>query len=176
MTFSKINNLYLGGADIINNDTYSYGSYRQHNLSSGDSLIPSYSTLVDKKGLDKFYSYSLNLNNGKSGSTSSKVLSFDVATNSDKGSGSSEEYIGKTQINLSKRLALTDTFFTRWLSQSIHNSNINLVDDIKGHTNPFKGFFKFKNSGKRFMKEADSPNNTGVLDELSTSDRVSYYS
>jgi hypothetical protein len=33
---------------------------RQHNHSSLDSFLPSFSTLVDKKGLEKFCEYSLN--------------------------------------------------------------------------------------------------------------------
>jgi hypothetical protein len=57
--FTKINNLY-NNTNSLNNNSYFYGTLRQHNHSSLDSFLPSFSTLVDKKGLDKFCEYSLN--------------------------------------------------------------------------------------------------------------------
>lgn len=57
--FTKINNLY-NNSNSLNNDSYFYGTKRQHNHASLDSFLPSFSSLVDMKGLDKFCSYSLN--------------------------------------------------------------------------------------------------------------------
>jgi len=57
--FSKINNLY-NDVNTINNSSYSYGTNRQHNHASLNSFLPSFTTMVDKKGLDKFCEYSLN--------------------------------------------------------------------------------------------------------------------
>ena len=55
--FRKINNLYIDNG-TLNNNNYYYGTLRQHNLASSSSTLPSYTTLVDKKSFDKFFSYS----------------------------------------------------------------------------------------------------------------------
>jgi hypothetical protein len=105
----------LGGADIINNDTYSYGSYRQHNLSSGDALIPSYSTLVDKKGLSNYYSYSLGVSDNDLGlgSANSKVLSVDVVPNSNKNTNYPLLNTIGTQLKLTNLVGSDDIFFKK---------------------------------------------------------------
>merc|ERR1711976_66393 len=59
LMFSKINNLYLSN-NTINQDSYQYGSTRQHNYSSLNSFLPSFSTLVDNNSFKKFFEYSLN--------------------------------------------------------------------------------------------------------------------
>jgi hypothetical protein len=69
--FTKINNLY-NNTNTLDNKTYSYGTIRQHNHASVDSFLPSFLTMVDKKGLDKFCEYSLNITKNK---ISEKVLS-----------------------------------------------------------------------------------------------------
>lgn len=53
---------------------------------------------------------------------------------------------------------------------------MNLVDDIKGYTNPFKTFFKFKNTKKLFLKNSDNTGRLDILDELSHSSKLNYYS
>jgi hypothetical protein len=58
--FNKINNIYANPANL-NHDNYFYGNPRQHNLTSLDSFLPSFSTLVNKNGLKKFINYSLNI-------------------------------------------------------------------------------------------------------------------
>jgi hypothetical protein len=69
--FAKINNLY-NNTSLIDNKSYSYGSLRQHNHASLNSFLPSFVTLVDKTGLDKFCEYSLNVSENQ---ISGRVLS-----------------------------------------------------------------------------------------------------
>merc|ERR1711976_580255 len=69
--FNKINNLYNNTSTLDNND-YSYGTVRQHNHASLDSFLPSFSTMVDNKGLNKFCEYSLNITKNE---VSEKLLS-----------------------------------------------------------------------------------------------------
>jgi hypothetical protein len=54
----KLNNLYLT-EHSLNSNSVNYGITRQHNFSSMDSVLPSFTTLVDKKGFQKFYDYTL---------------------------------------------------------------------------------------------------------------------
>jgi hypothetical protein len=64
--YRKIYNLYLN-PNNLNNDSSSYGTLRQINFSSANSTLPMFTTLVDKKGFNKFFEYSLNYEsqNGK---------------------------------------------------------------------------------------------------------------
>jgi len=57
--FTKVNNLYLSPTNI-NIDTYQYGSYRQHTLTSLNSILPYFSSLVDTKSYKTFFDYTLN--------------------------------------------------------------------------------------------------------------------
>lgn len=175
-TFSKINNLYLGGSDVINNDTYSYGSYRQHNLSSGDSLTPTYSTLVDKNGLGKFYSYSLGMDKRSLGISNSLILSADAVPNANRSLNYSLFSTLNTQVQLNNLIGSGNIFFSKWLAYYSNAYNMNLADDVKGYANPFKTFFKFKNTKKLFLKNSDNVGRLGILDELSHNNKLSYYS
>lgn len=60
-TFKKLNNLYLD-ASFSNADSYSYGTTRQHNYSSLNTLLPSFSSLIDNSSLRKFLSNNTDLN------------------------------------------------------------------------------------------------------------------
>jgi hypothetical protein len=80
--FKKINNLY-NNTKLINNKSYSYGTVRQHNHASLDSFLPSFLTLVDKKGLNKFCEYSLNVTENQiTGKLLSKILHVAPSYNS----------------------------------------------------------------------------------------------
>jgi hypothetical protein len=91
LKYQKINNLYLNN-NTINNNSFNYGIYRQHNFTSLNSTLPSYSTLVDKNSLNKFFDYSLSLKN--SGSTIKEVTTpYNVSYNLNKESiNSSSNY------------------------------------------------------------------------------------
>lgn len=114
-TFSKINNLYLCGPELANNGSSAYGSYRQHTLSSVDSLLPSYSTLVDNSGANKFYSYSLGVSdtNVDKRSVISNTLYPSVATNSNT---YAQHFTGASlgaQVGIGNLLGNNSSFFTK---------------------------------------------------------------
>jgi hypothetical protein len=99
----------LGGSEVSNNDVYSYGSYRQHNFSSTDSLLPSYSTFVDGRSLDKFYSYNLNAKTSKINAIPNLKTSYN----------SNEEPIDlfkttqQSQYNINNALGANNIFFNK---------------------------------------------------------------
>jgi hypothetical protein len=79
--FKKIHNLYLS-TNYVDNNTSSYGTQRQHNFSSLDSTLPSFSTLVDKRSLNKFFDYTAGVGIDKyERKTLSKVLPFKTIYN-----------------------------------------------------------------------------------------------
>lgn len=59
--FKKLSNLYLD-ANTHDNTATTFGTTRQHNLSSLNTLLPSFSTLVDTNSFNKFSKYYLHLN------------------------------------------------------------------------------------------------------------------
>lgn len=180
-TFSKISNLYLCGPEIINDASSNYGSYRQHTLSSADSLLPSYSTLVDKGGIGKFYSYTLGIQGTQSPQPkiAGELLSPGLAYNSNTYRPSSMGNGLQTQVGLGNLLGSNNPFFTKWLLYYSNNYSMNLSDDAKSYGNPFKTLFKSKNAKKVFVKDhisADKLTNKHVLDELVGSSRANFYS
>jgi hypothetical protein len=116
--FSKINNLY-NNPSPSNNNSYSYGTARQHNHTSLSSFLPSFTTLVDKKGLDKFCEYSLNKNKEQSYEKSLKKF-FNQVSN--------------TNLNFEKKNALN---LTNVMNTQSFLNNLNLN---KGYLDFF--FFK----------------------------------
>merc|ERR1712159_61530 len=54
----KLSNIYLT-PQSLNSNSVNYGITRQHNFSAMDSVLPSFTTLVDKKSFEKFCMYTL---------------------------------------------------------------------------------------------------------------------
>jgi hypothetical protein len=59
-SLNKLNTLFLNDLDL--NQSYTYGMDRQHNYTSLSSTLPMFSTLMDNKSTEKFFSYNLNHN------------------------------------------------------------------------------------------------------------------
>merc|ERR1712014_145622 len=59
-SLNKLNTLFLNDLDL--NQSYTYGMDRQHNYTSLSSTLPMFSTLMDSKSTEKFFSYNLNHN------------------------------------------------------------------------------------------------------------------
>jgi hypothetical protein len=57
-SLNKLNNFFLNDLDL--NQSYTYGLDRQHSYTSLSSTLPMFSTLMDSKGVDKFFTYNLN--------------------------------------------------------------------------------------------------------------------
>ena len=55
----KINNIYTL-ENYVNQDTYQYGSTRQHNFSSLNSFLPDFTSLVNNSSFKTFIDYSIN--------------------------------------------------------------------------------------------------------------------
>jgi heme/copper-type cytochrome/quinol oxidase subunit 2 len=64
LLLEKINNIYTS-ENYLNQDTYQYGSARQHNFSSLNSFLPYFTSLVDNKSFKTFVDYSLNTQGSK---------------------------------------------------------------------------------------------------------------
>ena len=58
--YNRINSLYLNTSKF--NDSYSYGTFRQHNYTSLNSNLPMFESLLDNKGVNKFVNFTLNSN------------------------------------------------------------------------------------------------------------------
>ena len=63
--FRRVNNLYISTSNT-NNNSHFYGINRQYNLASKDSTLSDNSTLLDKKGLLKFFTDTLDVTAKKS--------------------------------------------------------------------------------------------------------------
>jgi hypothetical protein len=99
--FRKINNLYINNSALDNN-SYFYGTARQHNLTSSSSTLPSYSTLMDKKSFNKFFDYSGGTNQLSRGQYSSVIQNKEPVYNS------AEQY-NKSGINLFQPFNINST-------------------------------------------------------------------
>jgi hypothetical protein len=119
--FTRVNNLY-NNQTLLNNNAYFYGTQRQHNHSALGSFLPSFSTLLDNKGLDKFYAYTLNISKEKLSSTTKNVINLHSLHNNN-----TED---KASINLNELLT----------NQSILSSALDKSNTKNLHLNSF--FFK----------------------------------
>jgi hypothetical protein len=174
-TFKKIHNLYLN-TDYLNNNSYAYGTKRQHNFSSIDSTLPSFSTLVDKAGFNKFFNYSLNTFDQKNNLTNS-ILPFTTVPNSN----NEPKYTldGSFLLNLKNIIDLPlngtggdNIFLSKWISQFYNNYNLNNTTDGKNDNNPYITFSKINPVKKNNVK---SPLINPVSDEIVNSNLDSFY-
>jgi hypothetical protein len=123
--FRKINNLYTTSS-TINNNSYFYGSSRQHNFSSGASILPMSTTLVDNTSFKNFFQYSLGDQHASkflNEKSSVQSLTLDSTLNSLK-SSSNKEYTMYKPLML-----LLDN--NRLLSLNTLTDKQNLVNSLK---------------------------------------------
>ena len=168
--FTKINNLY-NDLFTVNNSSYSYGSDRQHNHASLDSFLPSFTTMVDSKGLSKFCDYSLNTKRNYFFEKSlTKLLSFTNLYNSNferkSGvDGSNALVVQGLLLESSKNNNYLDSFFLKWIECFYNNYNYNNVSDAKIKVNPLKMVVKTDNLTKKLLKPlSTSKNMTADID------------
>jgi hypothetical protein len=57
-SLNKLNSFFINDLDL--NQSYTYGLDRQHAYTSLSSTLPMFSTLMDSKGINKFFDYNLN--------------------------------------------------------------------------------------------------------------------
>jgi hypothetical protein len=167
LIFSKINNLYLSN-NTINQDTYQYGSTRQHNYSSLNSFLPSFSTLVDTKSFKKFFDYSLN----------TQVFKKDIPYTSNFFNGHNEQMSNPIKSSVNILVNFVDSiyssyFFKKFLLNSTTIINANATTDGKNDTNPFFSFYD-KTSRKKVIN-FKKPNHFSAYNDLTVNVNNNFY-
>jgi hypothetical protein len=177
LILSKIHNLYFS-QNVINQETYQYGSARQHNASSLGSFLPSFATLVDENSFKKFFNYSLN--------TPQKELFKPSETN----------FFNNQKEH---RTTLDTVFLNNVLTHIDHNNTVNGFTDA--HNNYFLrkflvGFNATKNStittdgknrsnffltlnsasNEKKVKVLNKPMYTSMYDDLTSNIKHNFYS
>merc|ERR1711976_262222 len=131
--FSKIHRLSKISSNNINQDSYQYGSTRQHNYSSLNSFLPSFSTLVDNNSFKKFFEYSLNTS-----SSDNKVIMnnnfFNKNTDTLNTQNNNMENVILNYSNSDSKYA--NYFFTKFLLNFNVSTTFNTTLDGKNHHNP----------------------------------------
>jgi heme/copper-type cytochrome/quinol oxidase subunit 2 len=173
--FSKINNLY-NNASALGSNSYFYGTRRQHNHAALDSFLPTFSTLVDKKGVDRFCSYSLNYTESRSQDKPiSKLLNLVMFHNHNFESKSTmdgshalslQSFLATAASGISSNEMQVDSFFFRWLSSFHNNYNYDSVSDAKPTNNPYRTILKTRNLNKKFQKPFSR--SKAIIDDLPT--------
>jgi hypothetical protein len=166
--FEKINNLYLN-VNHLNNDSYNYGIHRQHNFASLNSTLPSYSTLVDKNSLNKFFQYSLSVNTENSKKLSETMISSQASHNSLKEHNNEINKYSNTIINKVD----SNLFLNKWLNKYNVTNNLSNTTDSKKNDNPLLSFNSSNMNKKNVMKPT---NNNNFNNELVTNLRNTYFS
>ena len=174
LVFSKINNLYLSN-NTLNQDTYQYGSARQHNYSSLNSFLPAFSTLVDNNSFKKFFEYSLNTTSTNS-SVSLNNNFFDNQKEFYKNANTNLDDVISTHIDNSQGVVFngySNHFFKKFLADFRNVSNYNSTTDGKNSTNPLLSYYS---SSKKKVLSLKKPGQSSVYDDLTADTRNNFYS
>jgi hypothetical protein len=151
-TFRKVNNLYLT-QNSIDNNSYFYGTLRQHNTSSNNSLMPSSTSLVDKKSLFKFFSYL----------SETKPITKPITNTSN----INKLISNTTNINSPKPI---DNVFSESINNFENFNSVNILTEKQSSLNPLKVL----NSSKKRTTIVGA--NDLYLDELLLTNINNYYS
>jgi hypothetical protein len=170
LIFSKINNLYLS-SNTVNQDSYQYGSPRQHNYSSLNSFLPSFSTLVDTNSFKTFFNYSLNTQKKKT----------TIASNTNFFNKHEDMLFSANKSSVNNLVSLTaslDTdystyFFKKFLIDFNTISNANVTNDGKNNVNPLFSYFD-KGSRKKVIS-FKKPTHFSIYDDLTSTVRHNFY-
>merc|ERR1712028_264819 len=119
LVFSKINNLYLSN-NSINQDSYQYGSARQHNHSSLNSFLPAFSTLVDNNSFKNF---------------------FDNKKENYNDSANNLESVVMNHVSMSESNNYSNYFFKKFLLNFKSISSYNATTDGKNNANPLLAYY-----------------------------------
>ena len=172
--FKKIHNLYLS-TNYVDNNSSSYGTQRQHNFSSLDSTLPSFSTLVDKRSLNKFFDYTAGVGIDKyERKALSKVIPFKTIHNANEESvvNASSKALGILNT-MGSLYNYQDVNFIKWLFEYNNNFNLGSTSDSKGDANPLLSLTR-PNIIKKVLKSGDY--NAAVLNDLGVSINYSFFS
>jgi hypothetical protein len=145
-SFNNLNSAFLSDLDL--NQSYTYGMDRQHTFTSVSSALPNFSTLMDRSGVNKFLSYTLNQNI----TTGDNTLDLNRLTYSPSNqvSHSSEESLLSTynKILPSQFSVYNNSDFTFSLKLPNLLSILGAESDSKQHSNLFKFLLNPKHKKK----------------------------
>lgn len=177
LILSKIHNLYFS-QNVINQETYQYGSTRQHNLSSLGSILPSFATLVDDNSFKKFFNYSLN--------TPQKGLFKPSETNFFNNQKEDKTVLNTTffnnlltHIDSSDRVtSVVGTHGNYLLQKFLTDFNTTKNSSITTDSNNKSNFFLTLNSSsnKKKVKIISKPMSTSMYDDLTSNIKHNFYS
>jgi hypothetical protein len=170
LVFTKINNLYLS-SNTINHDSYQYGSPRQHNYSSLNSFLPSFSTLVDTKSFKLFFNYSLNTQQKKE----SVINNTNFFNKYEDKLFSANKSSTNTLINFTTPFGVSHSeyFFKKFLLNYNTVSNASITTDGKNNTNPLFSYFD-KSSRKKILN-FNKPAHFSVYNDLTSTVKHNFY-
>jgi hypothetical protein len=158
-SFSKLSNYYFIDLDL--NHSYTYGMDRQHIYTSLSSSLPMFSTLLDSKSTDKFFSYNLNSKKAQTSTLNLNRLDY------------GNKYFNESfTTNLTKLLPssftkLNHTDFSLFLQIPSTSSVLNAENDSKQYSNDFKLTLNTKHKKKSinnfdFLINNENLSNTDV--------------
>jgi hypothetical protein len=155
----------------VNQDSYQYGSPRQHNYSSLNSFLPSFSTLVDTNSFKTFFNYSLNTQKKKT----------TIASNTNFFNKHEDMLFSANKSSVNNLVSLTaslDTdysayFFKKFLIDFNTISNANVTNDGKNNVNPLFSYFD-KGSRKKVIS-FKKPTHFSIYDDLTSTVRHNFY-
>jgi hypothetical protein len=176
LIFSKINNLYLSN-NTINQDTYQYGSTRQHNYSSLNSFLPSFSTLVDTNSFKKFFDYTLNTKQNQKNLTYNNNFfnnhTEEIFNPTTSATNSLLNFSNMNSLLSNSYSGYSTSFFKRFLLDFNSIVNLNATTDGKNNSNPFLGY-QDKASRKKVIS-LKKPNHFSVYDDLTENTQHNFY-
>jgi hypothetical protein len=176
--FRKVNNLYIN-PNTLNNNSYFYGTVRQHNLTSSASTLPSYSTLMDKKSFDKFFMYSsssskIGNSNQQYSVTQLNKPAYNSSTNNNNTAINFTQPLNVLSLLNSAELENHNSYPTLDFSKSILNhgrlTSMNTLTDKQNVVNPLK----LVDSSKKISTKSN--NSPSYFDELLSSTQNNFFS
>ena len=149
LTLERLSNLYLTPTKS-SIKTYQYGSSRQHNFSSLNTVLPSFSTLLDYTSFVKFFDFSFNA----SLPTSSKLYYDDVSSVNTPSTLPTNHSIDTALL---LRLSELEKSYTDSVFLKDSSSKYNLF------TSFLSKFDEFKNTDNLLTKKASTKSSTSPI-------------
>lgn len=146
-SFQKVSNLYF--TDLELNNSYTYGMDRQHTYTPLAASLPNFSTLLDKSGLDKFTSYSLNNKLSRTTPYSTNINRLNYFNNQSAILTPESAVHNIHKLLPSKFSTLNNLDLTLFLKVPNIVSVLAAENDSKQYSNNFKFMLNFKHKKKQ---------------------------
>jgi len=157
--------------NTINQDSYQYGSTRQHNFSSLNSFLPFFSSLVDNKSFKIFFDYSLNTKSTKS----NRLLNSNFFNNAIVKDSTSTANVTSALLNgpNATKEGNFNHFFKKFLLNFNSAHTFNATTDGKNSANPLLNYYN--GSNKKTIKTKKHIQLT-LCDDLTSTTNTNFYS